>query len=155
MNGGSNVETFKIGAEQNFIEFGLNTLHGFQNETDIDGGYAVEGSISIQSGKYGVNNAEVWFTTGQVYQLYQQLNEAFQDLKGTIIFSNRGEDIYFEMEFTRLGQIHVSGHFKEYPSIENRLQFDFQLDQSHIPSALKELKKIVGVYGGMRGNKDI
>ena len=148
------METFKIGAEPYFIEFKLNKLHGFPNETDVDGGYSVEGSISIHSGKYSVNNAEVWFTTGQVSQLYEQLKEAFQNLKGTIIFSNRGEDISFEMNFTRVGQINVNGHFQEYPSIENRLNFSFQLDQSYIASTLTELKKIVEVYGGMRGIKD-
>ena len=148
------MEAFKIGTEPNFIEFKLNTLYGFPNETDVDGGYAVEGSISIQSGNYSVNNAVVWFSTGQVYQLYEQLKEAFHHLKGTILFSNRGEDIYFEMDFTRFGQINVNGHFQEYPSIDNRLNFSFQLDQSYIPSTLNELKKIVEVYGGMRGIKD-
>ncbi|MCM3390638.1 hypothetical protein LG296_20165 (plasmid) [Ureibacillus chungkukjangi] len=148
------MERFKIGAEPNFIEFGLDIIHGFPNETDVDGGYTVEGSVSIQSGRYGVHKAAVWFTTGQVYQLYHQLKDAFQQLKGIIVFSNRGEDIYFELEFTRLGQIHVNGYFQEYPSIENRLQFEFHLDQSYIPPVLNELKKIVDVYGGMRGIKD-
>lgn len=148
------MDTFKIGAEPNIIEIRLTTLLGFPNEIDIDGGYAVKGSISIQCGKYSVNKAEVSITTGQVYQFYQQLNEAFQDLKGTIIFSNRGEAIFFEMEFTRFGQIDVNGYFQEYPSIENRLHFMFQLDQSYIPSTLNELKKIVEVYGGMSGIKD-
>ena len=148
------METLKIGQEPNYIELKLNKIHGFPDETDVDGGYSVKGSISIQSGKYSVNNAEVWFTTGQVFQLYEQLREGLQNLKGAFIFSNRGENLYFEMDFTRLGQIHISGHFQEYPSIDNRLVFDFQIDQSFIPATIKEMKKIVDVYGGMGGIND-
>lgn len=145
------MKTFKIGMDSKMILFGLENVLDFPHTTSFEGGYAVKGVLSIHVNKYSVNNAEAWFTTGQLYQLFHQLKEAYEKLEGMIIFSNYDDSIYFEMLFNRSGQIDVSGYFQEYPSIDSRLIFEFQLDQSYIPSTLKELKEIIDVYGGMKG----
>ena len=147
------METFKIGVEPNFIEFGLNNLHGFPNETDFEGGYTVNGTVNIQSGNYSVTNGELWFTTGHVYQLYEQLKEAYEALRGKIRFHNYECSIDLEMTFNATGQIYLEGYFRDSYG-NGRLEFNFQLDQTYIPSTLKELKNIVDIYGGMRGIKD-
>lgn len=59
---------------------------GFSDEIEFDGGYAVKGEVFIQSGKYSVNNVELWFTTEKVYRLFQQLKEAYENLRGMSFF---------------------------------------------------------------------
>ena len=147
------MEKFKIGGESNFIEFVLNTIHGFPDETSFEGGYTVEGTVNIQSGNYNVTNGDLWFTTGQVFQLYEQLDEVYKSLKGKVRFHNYECTIDFEISFNFTGQINIEGYFRD-SSGNGRLEFNFQLDQTYIRSTLKQLKDIVEIYGGMRGIKD-
>lgn len=142
---------FKLGNEPDFIELKLTEVIDFPHTTDFEGGYVVKGKVSIQSGRYFVKDAEVWFTTGQVYELYVQLQKLYEQLKGSIHFSNRGETLNFTLQFNRYGQIQVRGYFQELLSEENQLQFGFQLDQSYLPKTLNELKHIVDLYGDMEG----
>lgn len=57
------------------------------------------------------------------------------------------------MDVTPFGQIDVKGYFQELSSIDNRLAFEFQLDQSYLFKTLNELKNIVNIYGNMNGVK--
>ncbi|KAA0948808.1 hypothetical protein FQ087_17640 [Sporosarcina sp. ANT_H38] len=143
------IQTFKIGDGPNFIELNLTSVYGFPDEIDEEiGGYSVKGEVNIQSGKYSVTNGELWFTTGQVYQLYQQLKEAYETLSGKVTFYNYECSIDLEMIFNSTGQIDLEGYFRD-SSGDNRLEFGFQLDQSYLFKTLNELKKIVEIYGDM------
>ena len=147
------MDQFKLGNEPYFIELKLTEVIDFPYTTDVDGGYAVRGDVSIQSGKYYVKDAEIWFTTGRVYELYVHLQKVYKQLKGIIHFSNRDDSLNFTLKFNQYGQILVHGHFQELPSEENRLEFEFQLDQSYLPKTLTELKNIIDFYGDMKGIK--
>ena len=142
---------FKIGDNQGFIELKLNAVIGFPDTTDFDGGYTVKGTISLQSGNYYVQDAEVWFTTGQIYELYIQLQKAYEQLNGVITFSNRDNTLNFELKFNHLGQIIVQGYFQKVLSDANRLDFEFILDQSYLPVAIADLKEVVEYYGDLKG----
>ncbi len=147
------LEKFKIGTELNFIEFGLNTLHGFPDETSFEGGYTVEGTVNIQSGNYRVTNGGLWFTTGHVYQLYEQLKAAYEKLNGKVRFHNYECSVDIEMTFQVTGQINLEGYFRDSAGYGS-LEFNFPLDQTYLPSTLKQLKNIIDIYGGMGGIKD-
>ena len=147
------IQTFKIGASPNFIELNLTSVYGFPDEiNEENGGYSVKGEVNIQSGKYSVTNCELWFTTGQVYQLYQQLKEAYETLSGKVTFYDYECSIDLEMTFNSTGQIDLEGYFRD-SSGDNRLEFGFQLDQSYLLKTLNELKKFVEIYGDMTGIK--
>ncbi|HWI46831.1 MAG TPA: hypothetical protein VNU45_01235 [Rummeliibacillus sp.] len=147
------MNNFIIDGKQGFIQIEFNEVFGFPDETSFDGGYDVRGKLSLKSENYYVKDAEVWFTTGQIYTLYKQLQKAYKLLKGSITFSNRDETFKFEMKFNRSGQIEIEGSFQEFLDKENILQFEFLSDQSYLITTLEELKNIVENYGDLKGIK--
>ncbi|KON68863.1 hypothetical protein AKG34_08715 [Peribacillus butanolivorans] len=144
------VHEFKIDGKQGFIQIELNEVYGFPNETSYLGGYDVKGKIDIKSGNYYVNG-ELWFSTGQVFEFYTQLQKCYRELKGKATFSNSETTLKLELDFNKLGQIIIQGYFQELASEENILQFEFESDQSYLESTLQELNKIVDHYGGLKG----
>ncbi|QPQ35946.1 WapI family immunity protein [Lysinibacillus sp. JNUCC-52] len=130
------MNKIKLGENQGFIEINLEDITDWQNQ----------GTVSIQSGNYYVMNAEIWITIDELITLYTQLQEAYKTLKGNIIFSNLDNTLQFTLQFNSFGQISLEGKFQEFPSRENKLEFEFMIDQSHLPATLLDMKKIVKPY---------
>ncbi len=131
------MNTIKLGANQGFIEINLGDTVDWQNQ----------GTVSIQSGNYYVRNAEIWITLDEIIWLYEQLQEAYKTLKGNIIFTNSDGTLHFTLQFNSFGQINLEGSFQEFPSQENnKLKFEFMIDQSHLPTTLLAMKPIVEAY---------
>lgn len=130
------MNKIKLGENQGFIEINLEDITDWQNQ----------GTVSIQSGNYYVMNAEIWITIDELITLYIQLQEAYKTLKGNIIFSNLDNTLQFTLQFNSFGQISLEGKFQEFPSRENKLEFEFMIDQSHLPATLLDMKKIVKPY---------
>lgn len=104
----------------------------------------------IKSGNYSVQG-EVWFSTGQVFKFYDQLQKYLHELEGTATFTNNETNLKFDLDFHKLGQISIQGSFQEFPDLENELHFEIESDQSFLASTLPELKKMVDHYGGLKG----
>ncbi len=130
------MNKIKLGENQGFIEINLEDITDWQNQ----------GTVSIQSGNYYVMNAEIWITIDELITLYTQLQEAYKTLKGNIIFSNLDNTLQFTLQFNSFGKISLEGKFQEFPSRENKLEFEFMIDQSHLPATLLDMKKIVKPY---------
>ena len=131
------MNKIKLGGNQGFIEISLGNTIDWQNE----------GTVTIQSGNYYVLNAELWMSLNELIDLYEELQEAYKTLKGNIVFSNLDGSLKFTLQFTSLGQINCEGSFQEYLSQENnRLKFEFMIDQSHLPATLSDMKPIVEAY---------
>lgn len=144
------MNEFVIGGKQGFIRLEIDEVFGFPYETCFKGGYEVKGKIDIKSGNYFVKGAELWFSTGQIYEFYIDLQKCFKQLSGSINFAPES-NLKFEMQFNNLGQITIQGYYQELLSEENMLQFEFESEQSFLLSTLEELKKIVDHYGGLKG----
>ena len=68
------MNKIKLDANQGFIEINLGDTVDWKNQ----------GTVSIQSGNYYVMNAEIWITLDELISLYEQLQEVYITLKGTI-----------------------------------------------------------------------
>ena len=130
------MNKIKLGGNQGFIEINLGNTIEWQNE----------GTVSIQSGNYYVMNAEIWITLDEIISLYEELQEAYKTLKGNITFANLDGTLHFTLQFNSWGQINLEGSFQEFPSKENKLEFEFMIDQSHLPATLLDMKPIVEPY---------
>ena len=143
---------FELKGKQGYIRIELTEVLGFPKETSYLGGYDVKGKIEIKSGNYYVKDAELWFSTGQIYEFYKQLLKCYKELKGIINFQNPdSSELKLAIEFTGLGQFTIYGSFQEYFSKDDFLQFAFESEQSYLTSTLAELKEIVDFYGGNKG----
>ena len=146
------MNEFVIGGKQGYIRIEITEVLGFPNETSYKGGYEVKGKIDIKSGNYFVKEAELWFSTGQVFEFYTELQKCYRKLNGVMKFTP-DSNLKFEIHFNKLGQINIQGYFQEFLSEENLLQFEFESEQSYLFSTLEELKKIVDHYGDLEGIK--
>lgn len=147
------VNEFKIAGKQGFIQIELYEVYGFPNETSYLGGYDVKGKIDIKSGNYYVKDAEIWFSTGQVYQFFIQLQKCYYELKGSVTFSESENNLKIELNFNRFGQINIQGYFQEVADQENILHYEFESEQSYLTSTLRQLNSIVDQYGDLKGKK--
>ena len=91
----------------------------------------------------------------ELIELYKELEEAYKTLKGNIVFSDLDGSLQYTLKFTSLGQINCEGSFQEHLSQENnRLKFEFVIDQSHLPAALTGLKAIVEPFYMQQKSKE-
>ena len=146
------VNEFVIGGKQGFIRIEIIEVIGFPNETSFKGGYEVKGKIDIKCGNYFVKDAELWFSTGQIYEFFIELQKCYRQLNGIVNFAPES-NLKFEMYFNKLGQVTIQGYFQELLSEENILHFEFESEQSYLFSTLEELQKIAVHYGGLEGIK--
>lgn len=145
-----NLNEFVVAGEKGYIRIEFNEFFGYPKETSHFCGYDVKGITEIKSGNYYVKG-ELWFSTGQVFEFYEQLQKCYRELKGNATFSNTETNLKFDLDFNRLGQIIIQGYFQEIAYEENMLQFEIESDQSYLSSTLQELKMIVDHYGGLKG----
>lgn len=127
------MNKIKLGANQGFIELNLGDTVNWQNQ----------GTVSIQSGNYYVMNAGIWITVDELITFYKQLQKAYNSLKGNITFSNFDRTLHFTLQFNPFGQIKLEGEFQELHIQKNKLEFEINIDQSHLPATLLDLKQIV------------
>jgi hypothetical protein len=147
------MNEFTIGGKQGFIRIELQEAIDFPKNTSPFGGYDALGIVEIKSGSYYALG-ELWFTTGEVYQFYQQLAQCFQELNGKAKFWNYESNFKVEIEFGKLGQFIIKGYFKEKQELENELQFEIESEQNYLSSTLSQLKKFVDKYGDLKGKKE-
>ncbi|WP_026693018.1 WapI family immunity protein [Peribacillus kribbensis] len=146
------MNQFMIAGKQGFIRIKFNKVHGFPEETSYLGGYDVEGNVEIKSGNYYVKDAEFWFSTGQVYQFFIQLQKCYSHLKGCVSFSDENT-LKIDMHFNKFGGITIQGYFQETAHQENILHFEFESDQSYLVSTLQQLQNIADQYGDLKGKR--
>ncbi|MCM3630566.1 hypothetical protein M3194_24850 [Paenibacillus glycanilyticus] len=138
------------GKQGSFIRITLDEIFGFPTTTSHFGGYDVKGSTEIKSGSYYVNG-EVWFSTGDTYEFYNQIVRCYTELDGTAIFCSTEENLKFEVKFYNRGQVVIEGCFQEFAHEDNELKFEFESNQSFFVETLDGLKKVVNQYGGLKG----
>ncbi|MCA0983382.1 hypothetical protein LCL89_04870 [Halobacillus yeomjeoni] len=144
------MNEFTLEGKQGFIHLKLQEVPDFPDSTSHFGGYDARGVVEIKSGNYYVRS-EVWFTTGEVFEFYQELKQCFQKLRGDVVFSNYDSNLRIEISFTSFGHFIMKGFFQERPDQDNQLQFEIESDQSYLSSTLNQLEKFVDYYGDLKG----
>jgi len=146
------MNEFTIKGNQGFVRIKLQNVSGFPKDISHFGGYDAEGIVEIKSGNYYVLG-ELWFTTGDVYEFYKQLDKCYCELKGMATFQNYETSLKLEVVFKELGQVVLQGYFIEKAYMENELQFEIESDQTFLSYTLEDLRTFVGHYGNSKGKK--
>jgi len=146
------MHEFTIKGNQGFIRIELKNANGFPKNTSHFGGYDAKGIVEIQSGNYYVLG-ELWFTTGEVYEFYKQVDHCYKNLKGEAVFWNYEASLKIEVKFYQLGKVVLQGYYKEQAHLENELQFEIESDQTFLSSTIEDLKRFVDHYGDLKGVK--
>ncbi|GBG58439.1 hypothetical protein SPFL3102_02161 [Sporomusaceae bacterium FL31] len=114
----------------------------------------MSGNIEIQCGSKGrySANGELYFSTGQVYTFYHQLNHAYENLSGKVVFINEyDKTLEVKIEFDDKGRVLITGRYQEFTHENNVLIFEISSDQTYFFATIQELRTIVKKYGGLKG----
>lgn len=82
------------------------------------------------------------FESGDFEAFEQKLRALNETLAGVAEFSSRENQVVFALRGDALGHIEVTGQAWSQPCYENKLEFEFNIDQTYIPSILVQLSSI-------------
>lgn len=133
-----------------FIRIALDEVFGFPNLTSHFGGYDVKGTAEIKSGNYYVKG-ELWFSTGEIYEFYNQLVRCWTDLTGVATFWTSEANLKLEVKFNNHGQVVIEGYFKEFANQDNELKFEIESNQSFFMETIEGLGEVINHYGDLKG----
>jgi hypothetical protein len=145
------ITAFYFSGENGEIKLTINEVFGFPSSTSYAGGYDARGMLSISACEYSVSEAEIYFATGELYEFYVALKSCYENLSGTIIFSNTEEDLEFKAVFNKLGHVVLTGKFQQRRDMENCLYFEIKSDQTQVKTSLSLLEDVIKSFGGMKG----
>jgi hypothetical protein len=146
------MEEFTVRTADGTLTIALEELYGFPDRTDHWGGYSARGALTIHIGPYHVERGVLWFSTGEVWDFYTQLQKAYDDLNGEAHFESSEGQLQFAVR-PRDAYL-LAGKYQELAMPEEtttRLHFVARGDQSYLPETLVELSRFVATYGDNRG----
>jgi hypothetical protein len=136
--------------ENEYIKLQIAEVYGFPDEIAYGGGYGAKGILEIQVGSYKVC-ANHYFTTGELYNFYCQLQKSYDNIFGEAILQNIERELQLQILFDKTGKVLVLGEFQARPDMRTKLCFELHSDQSVIGIMLKDLKYICQVFGDVNG----
>ena len=141
-------------AEDEKIEIIIEELYGFPTETCYDGGYDFRGVANICVGKFKVNNAAVFCSTGALYRLLASLKQCYHTLEGEAKFLHSLENnITFVLKMGRFGRAVIEGEYQEFSHLNTRLIFEMETDQTYILATINELQHMEDLFGDELGKR--
>jgi hypothetical protein len=121
----------KIGTDTDFLLFEI--------EPEYPGWLRAQVTIQVR----GFNGLVVAsFEDGDFEAFEKKLRVLNETLVGTADFSSRENQVAFVLRGDALGHIEVTGEAWSQPCYENKLEFEFRIDQTFIPPILAELGAI-------------
>ena len=144
---------FCINGHDGFVEIKFDEVLGFPNTTTYLGGYDVRGNVNLKS-KGFTATGELWFSTGEIYHLYESLNKMYRTLEGVVEFSNAdGRNLHLIIQFEKSGKFKIAAVYQESYEVDNVLHIELISDQSFLVETLQQLKSIYEYYGDDKGVK--
>ncbi len=145
------MEEFVIKGDKGIITVGILETFGFPDETCFKGGYECIFGIDIKVGSYSANSS-FYSSTGELFKFYEKLKMCQLELNGDAEFDSYEKNLELKVKYDS-GKILICGNYQENLAIDNKLEFEFNSDQSYFKSSIQQLEQIFYKYGGMKGVK--
>ena len=84
--------------------------------------------------------------TAELSAFLEQLIELNQSLRGVAEFVTLEEQVALRLEGNGRGHIQLTGFTQDKVGVGNKLSFSLELDQTHLQSAIRELKNVVETF---------
>lgn len=142
---------FTLNGYGEYICLTIEEVFGFPETTSYGGGYSARGNLKIVAGCYQADSQH-YFTTGELYTFCNSLIDCYNKLDGTAELPNTECELTLSVTFNKkFGKVSIEGSFRERPDRSTELKFEIVSDQSNILPAINSLKKVVNVFGDMKG----
>tara|TARA_R110002033_G_C3745153_1_gene225549 strand:+ start:70 stop:510 length:441 start_codon:yes stop_codon:yes gene_type:complete len=143
------MEEFELKGENGIITVGIEKTFDFPNKTCFKGGYECVVGIEIRVGSYSVRS-KFYASTGELFKFYEKLKTCQSELNGVAEFDSYEKNLELTVKYDS-GKISIFGTYQENLGIDNKLEFDFNSDQSYFKNSVEQLERIFDKYGGMKG----
>jgi hypothetical protein len=140
------MEEFELKGDNGIITVGVEKTFDFPIKTCFKGGYECVVGIKIIVGSYSVKSS-FYTSTGELFKFYEKLKTCQSELNGVAQFDSYEQNLELTVKYYS-GKISIFGTYQENLGIDNKLEFDFNSDQSYFK---KSVERIFDKYGGMKG----
>ncbi|MGJ8594123.1 MAG: WapI family immunity protein [Aquaticitalea sp.] len=145
------MEEFELKGENGIITVGIEKTFDFPNKTCFKGGYECVVGIEIKVCSYLVKSS-FYTSTGELFKFYEKLKICQSELNGVAEFDSYEKNLKLTVKYDS-GKISIWGSYQENLAMDNKLEFDFNSDQSYFKNSVEQLERIFDKYGGMKGVK--
>jgi len=138
---------FELEGENGSVSLEISEVFGFPDETAYGGGYGACGRLEIHAGNCTVSTTH-YFTTGELNCFEKELEHCYAPLHGeATLYNNTEFQLELALTFDKLGHVVIVGRYSEQLSGTNTLDFEIATDQTYIPKALSQLRRVAAVFG--------
>jgi hypothetical protein len=99
------------------------------------------GLLRMRSGSFAVVDHTFYFD--ELLEFRDGIRAIYKDLNGTAILRQRYEPDCLEVTGKSFGHIAVKGHFETFTPEVNRIDVEFVLDQTYLPSLISCLDRAI------------
>ncbi|MBO0321977.1 hypothetical protein J0X14_06695 [Muricauda sp. CAU 1633] len=145
------MEKFELKGENGIITVRIEETFDFPNKTCFKGGYECTVGIEIRVGSYSLKSS-FYTSTGELFKFYEKLNTCQSEMNGVAEFDSYEKNLELTVKYD-FGKILIWGNYQENLAIDNKLEFEFNSDQSYFKNSIEQLERIFDKYGGMKGVK--
>lgn len=151
------LKAFEIkNSDGSILSIEIAEIFGFPDETSFRGGYDIRCNLIISSGRICVDTDSYYSSTGALFVFYTKLKNCYDELKGSAeyrVYCPDGSDLTFTVSFDG-GKVNVKGVYKDDTVESNFFSFSFTSDQSYFKEVLRDLKKVINIFGDNRGKAE-
>ena len=105
----------------------------------------VRGNVFISVGGFK-GNYGAGFLTDEFSRFLEELQHLYKTLKGTAEFNTIEDQLYIQASGDGKGHISIKGVAADDTGIGNRLNFNFEIDQTDLSSTIGQLKMVAKYY---------
>lgn len=135
---------FEISETGNFIQIELLSLNFPDSELDWDRNW-IAGIVTVRAGNFsGKFSAD--FMTQDFVDFKEQLIELYKNLTGTATFETIESQVEINIAGDGIGHLRADCVVMDSVGIGNKLEFEINFDQTHIPKILNQLDKITNTF---------
>ncbi|QQL44062.1 WapI family immunity protein [Sulfuriroseicoccus oceanibius] len=99
------------------------------------------GLLTMRSGSFAVIDHTFYFD--DLLEFRDRIRSIYKNLDGTATLRPRYEYDYIEVTATTRGHIAIKGHFESGTPETNRIDLEFILDQTYLPSLISSLDRAI------------
>ena len=135
---------FEISESGNFIRIELLKLSHLNAEMDWDANW-IKGFVKVKAGGFnGEFNAE--FMTVDFISFKTELTKLYDKLNGIASFQTLENQVDIKIKGDGIGHLNAECEVMDFAGMGNKLIFEINFDQTHIPKLLNELGKIISKF---------
>jgi hypothetical protein len=140
----TDIDFFEISGNGNFIRIELLGLNYPNADMQSDANW-ISGNVSVQAGAFS-GNFKMEFETTDFPSFKIQLEKLYEKLNGFAVFYTIENQVEIKISGDGNGHLNAACEVVDFPGYGNKLNFEIDFDQTHLPKIIAQLLQIMNKY---------